>query len=44
MLDVPTTWISQMQSVAFGASMLEAVVLAVLLLAAGVLGTRILME
>lgn len=44
MLDVPTTWIPQMQSVAFGASMLETVVLAALLLAAGVLGARMLME
>jgi len=44
MLDVPTDWIPQMQSVAFGATLVQMVVLGAMLLAAGLLGTRMLVE
>ncbi len=44
MLDVPTTWIPQVQNVAYGASLTQTVVLGAMVLAAGVLGTRMLVE
>jgi len=43
-LDAPTTWIPQMQSVAFGATLTQTVVLGAMVLAAGLLGTRMLVE
>ena len=42
--DVPMDWIPQMQSVAFGATLTQTVVLGAMLLAAGVLGMRMLVE
>lgn len=44
MLDVPTDWIPQVQTVAFGATLPETIVLGAMLLAAGLLGTRMLIE
>ena len=44
LLDAPTTWIPQVQNVAFGATLTQTVVLGAMLLVAGVLGTRILIE
>ena len=44
LLDAPTTWIPQIQNVAFGATLTQTVVLGAMLLVAGVLGTRILIE
>jgi hypothetical protein len=44
MLDVPTTWIPQVQNVAYGATLTQTVVLGAMVLAAGVLGTRMLIE
>ena len=43
-LDVPTTWIPQVQNVAYGATLTQTVVLGAMVLAAGVLGTRMLVE
>ena len=43
-LEAPTTWIPQVQNVAFGASLTQTVVLGAMVLAAGVLGTRMLVE
>jgi hypothetical protein len=44
MLDVPTDWIPQVQTVAFGATLMEIIVLGAMLLVAGLLGTRMLIE
>jgi len=44
LLEIPTTWIPQMQTVVFGASVMQMVVLGAMLLAAGLLGTRMLIE
>ncbi len=42
--ETPAEWIPQMQTVVFGASMLHMAVLGAMLLAAGLLGTRMLVE
>jgi len=44
LLEVPTEWLPQMESLVFGASLIQLVVLAAMLLAAGLLGTRMLVE
>ena len=44
LLEVPTSWLPQMESVVFGASLAQMVVLAAMLLAAGLLGTRLLVD
>jgi hypothetical protein len=44
LFEVPTAWLPQMESVVFGASLTQMVVLAAMLLAAGLLGTRMLIE
>ena len=44
MLDAPTDWIPQVQTLAFGATLTQTVVLGAMLLAAGLLGTRMLVE
>ncbi len=43
-LELPATWIPQVETVVFGASLTQTVVLGAMLLAAGVLGTRMLEE
>ena len=43
-LEAPASWIPQMQTVVFGASLLQLVVIGGMLLAAGLLGTRMLVE
>ena len=43
-LDAPTSWLPQMEAVAFGASLTHMVVLGAMLLAAGLLGTRMLVD
>ena len=43
-LEAPSSLLPQMQSVAFGASMTQTVVLAAMLLGAGILGVRLLNE
>ena len=42
--ETPASWIPQMQTVVFGASLLQLVVIGGMLLAAGLLGTRMLVE
>ena len=44
LVELPTSWLPQMESVVFGASIAQMVVLAAMLLAAGLLGTRMLIE
>ena len=44
LLEMPTSWLPQMEAIVFGASLSQMVVLAAMLLAAGLLGTRMLIE
>lgn len=44
LFEVPMSWLPQMESIVFGASIGQMVVLAAMLLAAGLLGTRMLVE
>ena len=44
LFEVPMSWLPQMESMVFGASIAQMVVLAAMLLAAGLLGTRMLVE
>jgi hypothetical protein len=44
LFEVPMSWLPQMESIVFGASIDQMVVLAAMLLAAGLLGTRMLVD
>ena len=44
LFEVPVSWIPQIETVVFGASILHMAVLGAMLLAAGLLGTRMLVE